>query len=186
MLEQLQILGLSVVLFSFLERLITNLFWILEVVEEVAVVLKVLVVLDATLDIVVDLKVRCLSFLISVFLYCRNVFSLLLTMVFCRFVKVGLSSFCCRDVLVLTILVWRWLILILVHLILPWMSECSAFLSMACSNLFPFYLICKVSGIALFARHARLILAVLDLANCISNFSNFLASIVEFHGYKNL
>ena len=44
---------------------------------------------------------RGLSFLIWVFLYCRNLFSLLLKMVFCRYVKVGSSSFCCRDVLVL-------------------------------------------------------------------------------------
>ena len=86
--------------------------------------------------------------------------------------KVGSSSFCCRDVLVLAISVWRWLILIFVHLILLWMSECSAFFIMACSNLLPFHLICKV-----FARHLRLkILAVLDLASCISSFSNFLAS----------
>ena len=75
---------------------------------------------------------------------CRKVISLLLKMVFCRFVKVGSSSFCCRDVLVLAISVWRWLILILVHLILMWMSECSALFAMACSKLFPFHLICKV------------------------------------------
>ena len=74
---------------SFLKRLITHLSWILEVVEEMAVVLKVLVVLEAILAAVVEaLEIRCLSFLIWVFLYCRNVFSLLLKMVFCRFVKV--------------------------------------------------------------------------------------------------
>ena len=62
-----------------------------------------------------DLEMRCLSFLSWVFLYCRNVFSLILKMVFCRVVKVGSSSFCCRDVLVLAISVWRWLILVFVH-----------------------------------------------------------------------
>ena len=86
----------------FLERLITNLSWILEEVEEVIVVLKVLVVLEAIMEVVVEhLEMRCLSFLILVFLYCRNVFSLLLKIMFCRFVKAGSSSFCCRDVLVL-------------------------------------------------------------------------------------
>ena len=79
-----------------------------------------------------------------VFLYCMNVFSLLLKIMFSRFVKVGSSSFCCRDVLVLSISVWRLLILIFVHLILLWISECSAFFIMACSNLLPFHLICKV------------------------------------------
>ena len=103
---------------SFLERLITYLSWILEEVEEVRVVLKVLVVLEAILEFVEDMEMRCLSFLIWVFLCCRNVFSLLLKIVFFRFVKVGSSSFCCRDVLVLAIFVWRWLILIFVHLIL--------------------------------------------------------------------
>ena len=62
---------------SFLERLITHLSWILEEVEEVKAVLKVLVVLEAILEVVVeDLEMRCLSFLIWVFLYCGNVFSL--------------------------------------------------------------------------------------------------------------
>ena len=89
---------------SFLERLITHLSWILEEVEEVTAVLKVLVVLEAILEFVVeDLEMRCLSFLIWVFLYCRNVFSLLLKITFSRSVKVGSSSFCCRDVLVLAI-----------------------------------------------------------------------------------
>ena len=93
--------------------------------------------------------------------------------------KVGSSSFCCRDVLVLVlaISVWRWLILIFLHLILLWMSECSAFFIMAYSNVLPFHLICMVFGVTLFARCLRLkILAVLDLASCISSFSNFPAS----------
>ena len=48
---------------------------------------------------------------------------------------------------------------------------------MAWSNVLPFNLICKVFGVTLFARHLRLkIVAVLDLASCISSFSNFLAS----------
>ena len=120
---------------------------------------------------------RCLSFMIWVFLYWRNVFSLLLKIMFSRSVKVGSFSFCYRDVLVLAISVWRWLILIFVHLILLWMSEHSAFFIMACSNLLPFHLICKVFGVTLFARHLRLkILAVLDVAICISSFPNFLAS----------
>ena len=39
------------------------------------------------------------------------------------------------------------------------------------------FLICKVFGVTSFAEHLRLkILAVLDLASCISSFSNFLAS----------
>ena len=106
---------------------------------------------------------------------------------FCRFVKVGSSSFCCRDLLVLAISVWRWLILIFVHLILLWMSEHSAFFITACSNLLPFHLICNVFGVTLFARHLRLkILAVLDFASCISSFFNFFLLPVEFHGYKNL
>ena len=92
---------------SFLERMITHLSWILEVVEEVPVVLKVLVVLDAILEVVVeDLEMGCLSVLIWGFLFCWNVFSLLLKMVFFRFVKVLSSSFCCREVLVLAISVW--------------------------------------------------------------------------------
>ena len=142
------------------------------------VVLKVLIVLEAILEVVVEaLEMRCLSFLIWVFLYCRNVFSLLLKMVFCRFVKVGSSSFCCRDVLMLAISVWRLLSLILVHLILFWMSECSTFFIMACSNLIPFHLICKVFGVTLFTMHLRLkVFAFLDFASCISNFSHFLAS----------
>ena len=149
---------------SFLERLITHLSCILEEVEEVTAVLKVLVVLEAILEVVVEhLEMRCLSFLIWVFLYCRNVFSLLLKIMFSGSMKVGSSSFCCRDVFVLAISVWRWLILIFVHLILLWMNECSAFFIMACSNLLPFHLICKVFGVTLFAKHLRLkILAVID------------------------
>ena len=163
---------------SFLERLITHLSWILEKVEEVNAVLKVLVVLESILEAVVeDLEMRCLSFLIWVFLYCRNVFSLLLKMMFCRFVNFDSFSFCCRGVMVLAISVWRWLILIFVHFILLWMSEHSAFFIMTCSNLLPFHLICKVFCVTLFAKHLRLkILADLDLASCISNFSNYLAS----------
>ena len=115
---------------------------ILEEVEEVAAALKVLVVLEAILEVVVEaLKMRCLSFLIWVFLYNRNVFSLLLKMVFYRCLKVGSSSLCSRDVFVLAISVWRWLILIFVHLILLWMRECSPFFIMACSNLLVFHLI---------------------------------------------
>ena len=114
------------------------------------------------------LEIRFLSFLIWMFLYCRNVFSLLSKMVFCRFMKAWSSHFCCRYVLVLAISVCRWLILILVHLILLWMSEHSAFFIMACSNLFPFHLIYKVFGVSLFARYLRLkTLVVLDLASCI-------------------
>ena len=80
---------------SFLEKLITLLSWILKEVEEVMEVLKVMVVLEAILEVVWEaLEMMCLSFLIWIFLYCRNVFSLLLKMVFCRFVKVGSSSFC--------------------------------------------------------------------------------------------
>ena len=86
-----------------------------------------------------NLEMRCLSFLIWVFLYCRNVFSLLLRIMFSRSVMVGSSSFCCKDVLVLAISVWRWLFLIFVHLILLWISEHSAFFIMACSNLLPFH-----------------------------------------------
>ena len=113
--------------------------------------------MKAILEVVVeDLEMRHLNFLIWVFLYCKNVFSLLLKMVFCRFVKVGSSSFCCRDVLVLAISVLRWLILIFVHFILLWMSEHLAFFIMACSNSLPFHLICKVFGVTLFAKHLRL------------------------------
>ena len=111
---------------SFLERLITHISWILEEVEEMSAVLKVLVVLEAV--VVEDLEIRSLSFMIWVFLYWRNVFSLVLKIMISRSVKVGSSIFCCRDVLVLAISVWRWLILIFVHLLLLWMSECSAFL----------------------------------------------------------
>ena len=128
-------MGLSVVktflsgVSSFLERLITHLSWIPEEVVGVTAVLKVLVVLEAILEVVVeDLEMRSLSFLIWVFLYCRNVFSLLLKIMFSRSVKVGSSSFCCRDVLVLAISVSRWLILIFVHLILLWMSDMLSFL----------------------------------------------------------
>ena len=54
---------------SFLERLITHLSWMLEEVEEVSAVLKVLVVLEAILEVVVeDLEMRCFSFMIWVFL----------------------------------------------------------------------------------------------------------------------
>ena len=85
---------------SFLEKLITHLSWILEELKEVTTVLKVLDVLKAILGVVVEaLEMSCLSFLIWDFLYCRNVFSLLLKMVFCTFLKVGSSSFCCRDIL---------------------------------------------------------------------------------------
>ena len=47
------------------ERLITHLSWIHEEEEGVKAVLKVLVVLEAILEVVVeDLEMRCLSFLI--------------------------------------------------------------------------------------------------------------------------
>ena len=109
---------------SFMEMLITHLSWRCEAVEEATTVLRVLVDLEDILEDVVDnLEMRCLSFLIWVFLYRRNVFSLLLKIMFCRFVKVGSSSFCCRDAMVLAISVWRWLILIFVYLILLWISE---------------------------------------------------------------
>ena len=76
---------------SFLKRMIMNLSWILEEVKQVTAILKVLNSLEAILDVVVEaLEMRCLSFLIWVFLYFRNVFALLLKMVFCRFTKVGL------------------------------------------------------------------------------------------------
>ena len=102
---------------SFLERLVIHLSWILEEVDKVTVVLKVLVALDAIFGVVVEnLVMRCLSFLIWVFLYCRNVFSLLLKIMFSRSVKVGSSSFCCRDVLVLAISIWMCLNLIFVYL----------------------------------------------------------------------
>ena len=66
-----------------MERLITHFSWILEIVEELAVVLKVLVVLEAILDIAVEaVEIGHLSFVISVFLYCRKGFYLLLKMVF--------------------------------------------------------------------------------------------------------
>ena len=51
-----------------------------------------LVVLEAILEVVEeDLEMRWLSFLIWVFMYCRNVFSMLLKIMFCRSVKVGSS-----------------------------------------------------------------------------------------------
>ena len=172
---------------SFLESLITHFSWILEEVEEVTVVLKVLVVLEAILEVVVeDLDMMCLSLLIWVFLYCRNVFSLLLKIMFNRSVKVSSSSFCCRDVLMLAISVWRWLILIIVHLILLWMRECSAFFSMACSNLLPFHLICKVFGVTLFARHLRLKFVQFYIWQVVFLASPIIVLPVEFHGYKNL
>ena len=56
---------------SFLESLITHFSWILEVVKEVEIVLKVLVVLEAILEVIGEgLGIRYLSFLIWVFLYC--------------------------------------------------------------------------------------------------------------------
>ena len=86
---------------SFLERLISHLSGIFEEVQGVTAVLKVLVVLEVVLSVVVeDLEMRCLSFLIWVFFYCRNVFSLLLKITFCIVVKVDSSNFCCMDVLV--------------------------------------------------------------------------------------
>ena len=120
---------------------------------------------------------RDLSFLIWMFLHCRNVFSLSLKVGPRGFVKVCSSSFFCRNVLVLDILVWRWLILILVYLILFWRSGHSVFFIMACSNSLLFHFICNVFSVTSFARHLRLkVLAVLDLASCISYVSNFLAS----------
>ena len=60
---------------SFLERLIAHLSWILEEVEEVKAVLKVLVVLEAILEVFVeDLEMRYLNFFIWVFSYCRECF----------------------------------------------------------------------------------------------------------------
>ena len=86
--------------------------------------LKSVVVLEVILAVVVEaLEMRCLSFFIWVFFYCRNIFSLLLKMVFCRLGKVGSSSNCCRDILMLAVSVSRWLILILVHLILLWIDD---------------------------------------------------------------
>ena len=62
---------------SFLERLITHFSWMHEEVEEVTAVLELLVVLEAIFeDVVKDLEMRYLSFLIWVFLYCRNVLEL--------------------------------------------------------------------------------------------------------------
>ena len=52
-----------------MERLITDLSWILEV-EKVMTVLKVLGILEVVVE---AQKMRCLSFLILSFLYCRNV-----------------------------------------------------------------------------------------------------------------
>ena len=67
----------------------------LEEVEEVTAVLEVLVVLEAIFeDVAEDLEMRCLSFLSWVFLYCSNVFALLLKIMFSRSVKVDSSSFC--------------------------------------------------------------------------------------------
>ena len=92
---------------SFLEKLITYLSCIDEKVEGATAVLKVLVVLGAILEIVVEvLEMRHLSFLMWVFLYFRSIFSLLLKIMFCRFEKIGSSSFCCRDVFMLAISVW--------------------------------------------------------------------------------
>ena len=89
---------------SFLERLSTYLSWIPEVIAEVSVMLKVLALLDTILEAVMEaLEIRFSNFLIWEFLYCRKVFSLLLKRVFCRFVKVGSSPFCHRNVLVLAI-----------------------------------------------------------------------------------
>ena len=140
--------------------------------------LKVLVVVE-------DLEMRCLSFFIWVFLYCNNVFSLLLKVMFCRFVKVGSSSFGCRDVLVLAISVWRWLILIFVHLILLWVSEHFIFLYHGLFKLIAFPFDCKVLGATLFARHLRLkILA--DSWQVVFLTSPIFLLPVEFHGYKNL
>ena len=52
---------------SFLESLITHLSWILEEVEEVTAVLKVLVVLGAILEVDLEvLEMRCLSFILDV------------------------------------------------------------------------------------------------------------------------
>ena len=57
---------------------------------------------------------------------------------------------------------------------------------MACSMLCSFYLICKVFSVTLFAVHLKLkIHALLHLASCISNFTDFLASS-RVSGYKNL
>ena len=89
---------------SFLESVITYLSWICEEVEGMTGMLKAWVIWEAILEVVTEaLGMRCLSFLIWVFLSCRNVFSLLLKIMFYRFVKVGSSNFCCRDVLVLAI-----------------------------------------------------------------------------------
>ena len=86
---------------SFLERLITHLSWIVEVVEEVAVVLKVLVVLGAILEVVVEgSEISFLSFLIWVFFYCMKAFSLLLNMVIKFLLKrcLGVSYFSLKVV----------------------------------------------------------------------------------------
>ena len=51
---------------SFLERLITHLSWIHDEVEGVTAVLKVLAILEAILEAIVEtLEMRCLNFLIS-------------------------------------------------------------------------------------------------------------------------
>ena len=54
---------------SFLDRFITHVSWILEVVEEVAVMLKVLVVLEAILEVIVQHKRQLTlhTFLISIY-----------------------------------------------------------------------------------------------------------------------
>ena len=57
--------GLSSSVSSLFMRLITHLSWILEEVEEGTTVLKVLVVLEVAVE---ALEMRCLSFLIWVFL----------------------------------------------------------------------------------------------------------------------
>ena len=149
---------------SFLERLISHLSWIFEEAEQVMAVLKVLVVLEAILEVVVEaLEVTCLSFTICVFLYCRN-----LSPCYWRWWSVDLWRLVITFLLqrclgVFGVSVWRWLILILVHLFLLWMSEYSDFFIMACSNLLHLHLICKVFGVTLFARHLRLKpLSVLD------------------------
>ena len=64
--------------------------------------------------------------------------------------------FLAQIFIVLAISVWKWFILILVHLFLLWMSEHSLLLIVACSNLFPFHFIWKVFGVTLFARHLML------------------------------
>ena len=154
-----------------MERLINHLSQILEEVEEVMAVLKVLVVLESILEVVEVLGMRCLSFLIRVFLYCRNVFSLLLKMVFCRLVKVGSSSFCCRDVPVLAISVLRWLILTSVH----WFY--CGWVNIQFSLLWPVQTYCLSIWFARFLVLLYLLgTKILDMASFTSNFCNFHAS----------